>query len=73
MMDAVEFGLTFLFCGRVSFKNKSYFSLSHLPTTPTSEKNVTLYGNRVAKIYEKRGYQIHRNERGEVIVPRSKM
>ena len=53
--------------------NSSYFSLSHLPTTPTSEKNVTLYGDRVAKIYEQRGYQIHRNERGEVIVPRSKM
>ena len=51
----------------------SHNSLSSFLLLQLSEKNVTLYGDRVAKIYEKRGYYVNRNVRGEVIVPRSKL
>ncbi len=32
------------------------------------EKNVTLYGERVAKIYEDRGVSLHRDETGDIVV-----
>ena len=34
----------------------------------TPEKNITLYGKRVEKIYEQRGIVLNRNEKGDVIV-----
>ena len=33
------------------------------------EKNITLYGERVARIYKQRGEKININEDGNVIVP----
>ena len=35
------------------------------------EKNVTLYGRRVERIYRDRGIPLHRGEGGEVMVPKN--
>ena len=37
------------------------------------EKNVALYGERVARIYARRGVRLHRGADGAVVVPQSKL
>ena len=39
----------------------------------TPEKNVALYGERVARIYARRGVRLHRGADGAVVVPQSKL